>query len=125
MENRYRNLPVVDEEGLFLGVFGVHCLLRSVLPKAVLVKDGLETVPFVRETLKDLRQRLANVEDQPVTVCLSEDIPVVNPETPLLETLLVLYRNRISIPVVEKGTGLLVGMISYFDVGENILAQEQ
>lgn len=124
MEHRYRNLPVVDDAGRFLGVFGVNCLIRTVLPKAVLVKDGLKTVPFVRETLRDLRQRLADVENEPVTYCLSEDIPVVHPDTALVETLLVLYRNRISIPVVEKDSGLLVGMISYFDVGERILAQE-
>jgi hypothetical protein len=39
-----------------------------------------------------------------------------------VETLLLLYRTRISIPVVAPGTGKLVGMISYFDVGEKILA---
>ena len=124
MGRRYRNLPVVDDQGRFLGVFGVQCLLRTALPKAALVKDGLNSVTFVRETLKDLRQRLAAVENEPVTYCLTEDVPVVFPETPLLETLLILYRNRISIPVVDKDTGALVGMISYFDVGEHVLAQE-
>ena len=92
MRHRYRNLPVVSEDGHFLGVFGVNCLLRLVLPKAVLLKDGLGIS--------------------------------IHPDTPLLETLLILYRNRISIPVVEKDDGRLVGMISYFDAGERILAQE-
>jgi len=124
MGHRYRNVPVVDAEGRYLGIFGVNCLLRLVLPKAVLVEQGLRTVPYVRDTLKELRQRLAEVEDEPVVYCLKDDAPVVSPDTPLVETLLILYRNRISLPVVEPESGRLVGMISYFDVGGHILAQE-
>lgn len=124
MDHRYRNLPVVDAEGRYLGIFGVSFLLRLVLPKAVLVEQGLQTVPYVRDTLKDLRQRLAEVEEQQVSCCLEDDVPVVSPATPLVETLLILYRSRCSLPVVEPESGRLVGMISYFDVGERILAQE-
>jgi len=92
--------------------------------KKVLVEQGLRTVPYVRDTLKDLRQRLAKVEDQAVDCYLEEDVPMVSPDTPLVETLLILYRNRCSLPVVDPESGRLLGMISYFDVGENILAQE-
>jgi len=44
MKNRYRNLPVVDEEGDYPGSFGVNCLLKNVLPKAALMKLGLERI---------------------------------------------------------------------------------
>ena len=124
MEHRYRNVPVVDEEGRYLGVFGVSSLLRLVLPKAATLERGLTSIPFVTDTLKDLRLRLREVEDQPVTFCMTEDVVVVTPDTELVETLLVLYRTRTSLPVVEKRTGRLVGMISYFDVGKKVLAQD-
>ena len=52
---------------------------------------------------------------------MSTDVAIVSPDTPLVETLLILYRTKTSIPVVERKTGRLVGMISYFDVGEKIL----
>jgi CBS domain-containing protein len=122
MQNRYRSLPVVDKEGHYIGVFGVNCLLRLVLPKAIMMESGLENVGFIQESLHDLHERLHEVEDQPITTCLTKDITTVTPNTPLVETLLLLYRTRISIPVVAPGTGKLVGMISYFDVGEKILA---
>ena len=46
----------------------------------------------------------------------------VSPDTPILETLLTLYKTRASLPVVDPETGILVGVISYFDVGEKIMA---
>ena len=121
LDNRYRALPVVDDEGRYLGIFGVNCLLRQVLPKAVMMESGLENVSFIHETLHDLHERLLEVENNPITTCMHSDITTVTPNTPLVETLLLLYRTRISIPVVAPGTGKLVGMISYFDVGEKIL----
>jgi CBS-domain-containing membrane protein len=30
MEHRYRSVPVVDEDGCYMGMFGVNCLLRQV-----------------------------------------------------------------------------------------------
>jgi CBS domain-containing protein len=122
MDNRYRSLPVVDEEGHYLGIFGVNCLLRLVLPKAVMMEPGLDNVGFIQDSLHDLHERLLEVEDRSITTCMHSDITTVTPHTPLVETLLLLYRTRISIPVVAPGTGKLVGMISYFDVGEKILA---
>ena len=124
MEHRYRNLPVVDEDGCYLGVFGVNCLLKLVLPKAAIIEKGLDTVSFIHETLPDLHQRLREVEDQPIEVCMNTEIATVAPDTPLVETLLTLYRTKNSIPVVEPGTRRLLGMISYWDVGEAILSAE-
>jgi len=122
MANRYRSLPVVDDQGRYMGIFGVNCLLRLVLPKAAMMERGLDNVGFIQDNLHDLHERLIEVEDQPISLCMHSDIATVNPDTPLVETLLLLYHNRISIPVVEPGSGKLLGMISYFDVGERILA---
>jgi len=124
MKHRYRNIPIVDEQGHYLGIFGVHCLLSLVLPKAVLVEGGLTTIPFVVDSLRDLRHRLKDVEDKPVTFCVTQDVTVVAPDTPLVETLLALYHTRSSVPVVDPDSHCLVGMVSYWDVGQKILEQE-
>jgi acetoin utilization protein AcuB len=122
MKHRYRNLPVIDDQGRYLGIFGVNCLLRLVLPKAAVMERGLEEVSFIRDTLADLHDRLRDVEMQPVSLCMSTDVITVPPDKPLVETLLILYRNKTSVPVVDPGTGKLLGMISYWDVGESILS---
>jgi len=124
MEHRYRNLPVVDDDGCYLGVFGVNCLLKLVLPKAAIIHKGLDNLSFIHENLHDLHERLREVEHQPISVCMNTDIDTVGPDTPLLETLLILYRTKTSIPVVEPGSCKLLGMISYWDVGEAILSAD-
>jgi len=124
MDKRFRNIPIVDEHGRYLGVFGVNCLLRLVLPQAVLMEDGLTNIAFVSDTLQDLRRRLQEVIHQPVTICLSDEATVLAPDTPLLETLLVLYQTRRSVPVVDPASRALLGVVSYWDVGRAILAQE-
>lgn len=121
MEHRYRNLPVIDDEGRYLGIFGVNCLLRLVLPKAAVMEQGLKEVSFIHETLADLHERLREVENKPISQCMSTDVNTVPPDKPLVETLLILYRTKTSIPVVDPDTGKLLGMISYWDVGERIL----
>jgi CBS-domain-containing membrane protein len=124
MEKRFRNVPILDAEGCYLGVFGVNCLLRLVLPQAALMERGLTDLSFVSDSLKDLRRRLRESADQPVTICLSDEATVIAPDTPLLETLLVLYQTRRSIPVVDPKDRRLLGVVSYWDVGRAILAQE-
>lgn len=122
MDKRYRNLPVVDEHGCYLGVFGVNCLLKMVLPKAVLMEQGLTNVAFIQESLGDLHERYREIEDKPVSLCMSTDVATVAPDTPLIETLYIMYTTRTSIPVLEPGSCKLLGMISYWDVGEKILS---
>jgi len=125
MENRYRRLPVVDSEGHFKGVFGVQQVVYLTLPKAVMMDKGLDTVPFVRYTLSDLHRHLKEIEDEPISICMHCcDVAKVNPDTPVLETLRILYNTRTSLPVVDPDTGKLVGVISYFDAVEKILAAE-
>jgi CBS-domain-containing membrane protein len=124
MERRFRNIPIVDGQGVYLGVFGVHCLLRLVLPQAALMEPGLDDLSFVSHNLRDLRLRLKEYEGQQVTVCLSDEAKTVSPDTPLVETLLVLYRSRGSVPVVDPADRRLLGVVSYWDVGGSILAQQ-
>lgn len=121
MKHRYRRLPVVNDEGVFKGVFGVNCLLRLALPKAVVMDDGLENIQFIRETLSDLRQRIQEIENEPISICMLHESIQVSPDLPLLETLRTLYLTRASLPVVDPESGKLLGIISYFDVGDKIM----
>ena len=124
MAEQRRELPVVDDEGRFQGMLTVDCLLYLVLPKAATMDRGLDALPFVQSSLDDLRERLKKYMDKPITLCLKKKkVTVVHPDTPMLETLLILYHNRTNLPVVEKNTGKLIGTISYYDVGAKIMEE--
>jgi len=88
------------------------------------MQDGLENINFIRETLSDLRQRMQKVENKPISICMLQDSIQVAPDLPLLETLRTLYLTRASLPVVDPDSGKLLGIISYFDVGERIMEAE-
>lgn len=124
MAQRCRRLPVIDEDGKYIGVFGINCLLRLVLPTALIMERGLDNAAFVKTNLKDLHQRFNKHMDDPVTVCMAEDVLTISPDTPLIETLRILYNHKGSLPVVDPKDGKLCGVVSYWDVGAAILAAE-
>jgi len=116
MQRRYRNLQVVDADGCHLGAFGIGCLLRLSLPRAVTLEHGLESAPYVSDTLEQMSARLRAVAGDPVSKYMDTTVRVVHPDTLLMETLLILYQTRSSLAVVERGSGQLLGVISYWEV---------
>jgi CBS domain-containing protein len=124
LKHHLRHLPVVDEQGRYLGTFSIYSLLKLTLPKAVLDKHGLDNVSFVTESVGDLAQRLGGRRDEPVVNWLSQDDPVMHPDTPTMEIMLLMLHGRTtSVPVVNKTNGRLEGIISFWDVLEKLLAE--
>jgi CBS-domain-containing membrane protein len=121
MQKRYRSLPVVDENFCYMGMFGINCLLKLVIPKAVFMEKGLENVRFIHESFEELYERFHEVKDQPISMCMSREVQAIAPDTPLTETMLRLYNTSTSIPVMEPESCKLLGMISYWDIGRKIL----
>ncbi len=125
MAKQRRSLPVVDDKGRFKGMLTVNCLLYLCLPNAATMERGLTSLSFVQSSLDELRERLKENMEKPVTLCLKkkEDVAVVHPDTPIVETLFTLYHAKANLPVVEENSGRLVGMISYYDVGAKIMEE--
>lgn len=122
MAKQRRSLPVVDPNGRFQGMVTVSCLLHMCLPAAATTRGGLDSMRYVNDSMEDVAERLKQHMDEPVVRCLKKDhVAVVHPDTPTAETLLILYRANANLPVVDKHTNMLVGMISYYDVGAEIL----
>ena len=123
LTHHFRNVPVVDEQGRYLGVVSSNRLLASILPKAATMDDGMADLSFVKDTLEDLRERWREAENLPVTDFIDRELQTVDPDTSLAETLLALYQNRTSLPVVEEETGRLVGIVSHWVVGMAVLGR--
>ena len=123
LKHHLRHLPVVDEQGRYLGTFSVYSLLKLTLPKAVLDKHGLDNVSFVTESVEDLAQRLGKRRDEPVKNWLNIH-EVARPDTHAMEIMLLMLHGRTtSVPVVNKTNNRLEGIISFWDVLEKLVGE--
>jgi len=124
-QHRARSLPVVDERNRFLGQFGMHAVLGLLLPRAATLNTGLRDLSFVADEPEHLRERLCHISGENVANHLEAAPDVVEPDTPLSEILLVLYRHGGNLAVVDKANGALAGVISPWDVVAALGQQEQ
>lgn len=125
-EKQIRNLPVVDEEDQFVGLFGIRPLIRLLLPKAGKIKFGLKDLSFMPDDVGELYKRLEDVSEKPVSDFLEKKkhLTFCKPSTSFPEVLELLDQSAdTSLPViVVKGKRKkLVGMVSAWDVLEKLV----
>ncbi len=127
-QHRVHNLPVVDDDDQFIGVFGIRQLIRALLPRAAQVESGLTDLSFMPDELGELYKRLEKVGQRTVVEFLEkkEDLLVCEPHTPFPEALELLDQSfSSSLPVIVvdgKTKKTLVGMVSAWDVLEKLVA---
>lgn len=120
-------MPVVDENGSYLGQFRKNQIVSEVLPQVAVLDQRFERIArmidtgLLRDTMADVRERFAAIADDLVTLHLDKEAPVLKPEQPLVAAMFYLFRGRNFLPVVEPDTGILVGVISAWDVLESII----
>jgi CBS domain-containing protein len=97
-------------------------MLRLLLPPhatQLSMSDAVER--FASLSLEDLRENLDQLLDNPIAPHIDKEVVTVAPETSLIETLLTMYHHEQNLPVVDRATGRLEGMISYYDIGDMML----
>lgn len=126
-EKQIRNLPVVDDNGCFVGLFGIRRLSHLLLPAAATEFSGhsLSDLSFLPDQKYRMYQRLRKAGDRPVAEFLEKKKRLVfcTPNTTYPGLLKLLNRSAdSSLPViVVKGKAQkLVGMVSFWDILEKI-----
>ncbi len=115
LERRIRSIPVL-EGGKFLGMFSLHSLFGQLLPKAATVSAGLTDLAFVTDMVDELKERSTNLRAMRVGDVIDREVPVGHPDMSLMETVLLFYRSGENLPVVDKVSGNLVGIISPWEI---------
>lgn len=116
--HRIKSLPVVNANGLYQGLFGIHTLVRELLPRAATL-DGdarIGDLAFVHDTLESFKERLTGRLAEPVIQFADTTLRPLVPEMSLVETLLHLHRYHHNLPVVDPQTGRLLGFVTYWSV---------
>lgn len=111
----YILLPVVDATGRYRGVFDIWDLLGMLLPKAATLDRLVPNLRFMPDDLPGLHTKLEHFSGQALQAHARSDLPTLAPDTPIVEALLLFYRQRSTLPVVETATGQVVGVLSYWD----------
>jgi CBS-domain-containing membrane protein len=118
-KHQVHNLPVVDDEGRFLGLFGLHGLLHALLPKAATLDPRLRSLNFYADHLDEVMELLRDIGERPVREYLDRDNVILCPmNTPIMEVIRMLYESPTALPVVlvEQNETRLVGMLSNWDI---------
>jgi len=109
-------IAVVDADGCYRGEFDIWDLLRLLLPKAATLDDDLlPDLRFIADDLPALQAKFAEHRDAPIGPLARTNLPHLDPEMTVLEALLHFYRHRSTLPVVDKESSRLLGVLSYWD----------
>jgi CBS domain-containing protein len=126
--HRVRNLPVVDENGKFVGLFGIRRLSRLLLPRAArdLDRFNITDLSFLPDEIDQLADRWREIALRPVSEFLEKEKKLLfcEPDTSLPQLLELLEQSKdSSLPVIiVKGESReLVGMVSSWDVLEKFI----
>jgi CBS domain-containing protein len=126
-KHQIRNLPVVDDRGCFVGLFGIRRLSHMLLPRAATEFSGhsLSDLSFLPDEEGQMHERLHKAGNRPVSEFLEKKKRLIfcTPSTSYPELLRLLNTSAdSSLPViVVKGRGQkLVGMVSFWDILEKI-----
>ena len=116
-EEKRREIPVVDSEGVIQGVISCEDIIRRAIPEYIMMLDNLSFLnqfePFENLLKEERKLQVRNVMTEPKYT--------VPPETPLFQLTVNMVKNSLpSLMVVGKDRKLL-GVITYIELVTNVL----
>ena len=120
-----RYFPVVDDAGDFIGIFSSMTVIELLLPRGITANPAygkkLPELDFMKTTVSELRERLSQYDDEPITdYLITKNIPLLNPETSLMEALYLIYQHHSHAIIIEKGSRRFLGVVSINSVLDHI-----
>lgn len=115
-----RNVPVVDSDGKFVGLFGLQEVLLNLLPKAAIIEDGVENLSFVNGAAPGIAKRLRKIEKIQVKDLMNTEPHSIHCETSTIEALRIMARYGSPVVVTDRSTGLFKGFISRKSLLDNL-----
>lgn len=111
-KKKLRAFPVIDDENKLVGMFSTRILLRHLLPVSVTMQDGLQRLDFILGAAPSIGKRLAKIKKEKVADYVHKNPVVLYEDTAMWEAVRLLTEYRSPMPVVDRETGKLTGLIS-------------
>ncbi|MEM6903393.1 MAG: CBS domain-containing protein [Pseudomonadota bacterium] len=122
-DNGLRAAPVIDQDGVFHGMFSNHDVIRSLVPSYM--TDGMASLDFAAGASTVLASRLRQQFPSKVGDHVSaEDSIKITTHTRTWEALRMLVKYGSPLPVVDRHDGKLMGLISEQSAIDALLKME-
>ena len=115
VSHHFTNLPVVDSSDGYVGMFGLYDLLSLLVPRVALAGDLMSNLRFIADDPEELQRKYQEVKSRPVSEAISRNSPTLDPDAPEVEAIRLFCRNHISLPVIDRDSGRVLGIVSSRD----------
>tara|TARA_B100001750_G_C15467118_1_gene577695 strand:- start:379 stop:879 length:501 start_codon:yes stop_codon:yes gene_type:complete len=123
-EKQVRAAPVVDDNGVFKGMFSTHEIIKALVPSYM--TQGIQSLDFATGASTVLASRLKQMFPTRVgNHVLEDDCVKITDKTNTWEALRMLTRYGSPIPVVDPHTKKLIGLISEQSAIDALLHMEE
>jgi CBS domain-containing protein len=123
LEKRVGTLPVLDEEGMLIGITTINNILECFLPDFVSMLTNVDFIKDYGALKTPSAGSLVEVGKIPVTEFMEKPISV-EAESGLMRALSILHKHNLQdLPVTRDGK--LVGLASRVDIGRGFLVSWQ
>lgn len=105
-------VPVLDGQGIIMGLLAHHILMKNLLPVSVNMSDGTQmnlNIPAAPGIAKRLKNSMLLTAD---AVMERKNFPVVFPETPIWEGVNMMVQTGLPLTVVDAETQKYIGFIT-------------
>lgn len=110
-------LPVINEQGVFVGIIGVNSLLEMLLPQAVRTsRVANNEEPLSDNNIVELRRKLSLMSNSTVGSLAKRDVQVIYPDSPLMDAVLLLLDRGEEVAMVDRETRKFICMVSALDL---------
>ena len=115
------NLPVVDSNDRYVGMFGLYDLLSLLIPRVALAGDLMSNLRFISDDPEELRRKYQDVKNRRASDVVNRNSPTLDPTAPEVEAIRLFCRNHVSLPVVDSVSGKVMGVVSSWDAIRNVV----
>lgn len=118
LERRIRSLPVIDSAGAYRGMFDLYDIWELLLPRAATLESKpVADLSFMAGSADELRRKLREAGPRPIAEFLNdEESPSIHPDTPVEEAILLLFRRNAVLPVIERKSRRLLGIVTPWEI---------
>lgn len=108
----FNGIPVVDNEGRLVGLFSMKSVLNHLLPVSAQIEGGLRHLDFISDSEEGVAKKLHKLRRKTIGEVMEKNPPFVYLDTSGWEVVKIMSESGSPLPVLEKETLKLVGIIS-------------